>query len=156
MSVGWRSASLSTGIKGGRYRELRRKELVRISGCPNKTPAMIRIKRVYSEPSLNDGIRILVDRVWPRGITKQRARIDAWRKELAPSTPLRKWFGHDPAKWIRFRNRYRTELVDSDQASALKELARLSRYRTITLVYGAADADHNQAVLLKELMDKLR
>lgn len=117
---------------------------------------MIRIKRVYREPSPRDGIRILVDRVWPRGVTKTRARIDAWRKELAPSAPLRKWFGHDPAKWIGFRKRYRTELADSDQLSALKELARLSRRKTITLLYGAADEEHNQAVFLKELLDKLR
>ncbi|MEP6889535.1 MAG: DUF488 domain-containing protein [Nitrospirota bacterium] len=117
---------------------------------------MIRIKRAYDEPSLDDGIRILVDRIWPRGVTKKRAHVDAWRKELAPSTPLRKWFGHDPAKWFEFRNRYRTELTGSDQASALKELARLSRHRIITLVYGAADEEHNQAVVLKELLDNLR
>ncbi|HLZ33300.1 MAG TPA: DUF488 family protein [Nitrospira sp.] len=117
---------------------------------------MIRIKRVYSEPSLRDGIRILVDRVWPRGLTKKRARIDAWRKELAPSTSLRKWFGHDPSRWIGFRKRYRTELTDSGQAAALKALATLSRHRTITLLYGAADEEHNQAVVLKELLDELR
>jgi uncharacterized protein YeaO (DUF488 family) len=117
---------------------------------------MVRIKRVYSEPSVGDGVRILVDRVWPRGFSKERARIDAWRKELAPSTPLRKWFGHDPAKWIEFRNRYRAELAHSDKADTLKELARLSRHKTITLVYGAADEQHNQAVLLKEQLDKLR
>jgi uncharacterized protein YeaO (DUF488 family) len=117
---------------------------------------MIRIKRVYSEPGLHDGIRILVDRMWPRGVPKKRARIDAWRKELAPSTSLRRWFGHDPAKWIGFRKRYRMELTDSDQTAALKELARLSRHRTITLLYGAADEEHNQAVFLKELLDKLR
>lgn len=120
------------------------------------TNHMIRIKRVYSEPSLRDGIRILVDRVWPRGVTRKRAHIDAWRKELAPSTPLRKWFGHDPARWIEFRKRYRRELADSHQTSALKELARLSRHRTITLLYGAADEEHNQALFLKEMLDKLR
>ena len=117
---------------------------------------MVRIKRVYDKPSTGDGARILVDRIWPRGISKERACIAHWQKELAPSTPLRKWFGHDPAKWIEFRKRYRRELADSDQAAALKDLARLSRHRTITLVYGAADEEHNQAVLLKELLDKLR
>ena len=117
---------------------------------------MIRIKRVYREPSVRDGIRILVDRVWPRGLTKKRARIDAWRKDLAPSTALRKWFGHDRAKWTRFRKRYRAELMASDQRSALKELSRLSRHRTITLLYSAADEEHNQAVFLKELLDKLK
>jgi uncharacterized protein YeaO (DUF488 family) len=117
---------------------------------------MIHTKRVYNAPSRRDGIRILVDRVWPRGVSKKRARIDAWRKELAPSTPLRKWFGHDPAKWARFRHRYRRELMESNHVSTLKELARLSRHTTITLVYGAADREHNQAVILKELLDKLR
>ena len=117
---------------------------------------MIQIRRVYSEPTLHDGIRILVDRVWPRGVSKKRARIDAWRKDLAPSTSLRKWFGHDPDKWVEFRQRYRRELVDSNRISALKELARLSSQRTITLVYSAADTEHNQAVILKQLLDKLR
>ncbi len=116
---------------------------------------MIRIKRVYSEPSPRDGIRILVDRLWPRGVAKKRARIDAWRKELAPSSPLRKWFAHDPARWIGFRKRYRAELTGSGQTAALKALATLSRHRTVTLLYGAADEEHNQAVLLKELLDEL-
>jgi uncharacterized protein YeaO (DUF488 family) len=117
---------------------------------------MIRIKRVYRTPSPRDGVRILVDRVWPRGVTKQRARVDEWRKEFAPSTALRKWFGHDPAKWTRFRRRYRTELTASDQISALKELARRGRRRTITLLYSAVDEEHNQAIFLKELLDTLR
>lgn len=117
---------------------------------------MIRIKRVYSEPSARDGIRILVDRVWPRGFSKERARIDAWQKDLAPSTPLRKWFAHDPAKWIVFRKRYRKELIQSARVDELKELAALSRGRTVTLVFGAVDEEHNQAVVLKELIDDLR
>ena len=84
---------------------------------------MIQIKRVYSEPSKQDGFRILVDRVWPRGFSKERANVDEWRKELAPSTELRKWFGHDPAKWAGFRERYRKELAGSGGIDALKELA---------------------------------
>jgi uncharacterized protein YeaO (DUF488 family) len=116
---------------------------------------MIRIKRVYSEPSARDGARILVDRVWPRGFSKERARIDEWRKELAPSTGLRKWFGHDPAKWTEFRRRFRTELTRFGMMDELKKLARLSRKRTITLVYSAADEEHNQAVALKEWLDEL-
>jgi uncharacterized protein YeaO (DUF488 family) len=114
--------------------------------------AMIKIKRVYEEPGAGDGMRILVDRVWPRGISKERARLADWRKDLAPSTPLRKWFGHDPAKWKEFRTRYRTELKRSGQSDALKELAKLSRRKTVTLVYGAADEKHNQAVALKEFL----
>ncbi len=116
---------------------------------------MIRIKRVYIEPSPRDGMRILIDRVWPRGITKERAHIVEWRKELAPSTLLRKWFGHDPVKWTEFRKRYRTELKRSDQLDALKKLAQRSSRGTVTLVYGAADEEHNQAVALKEWLDEL-
>ena len=116
---------------------------------------MIRIKRVYSEPGKQDGLRILVDRVWPRGFSKERARVDEWRKELAPSTALRKWFGHEPAKWTGFRERYRKELAESDGIDTLKELAQRSRHEAITLVYGAADEEHNQAVALKEFIDQL-
>lgn len=116
---------------------------------------MVRIKRVYSEPSQRDGIRILIDRVWPRGVTKKRARIDAWRKEFAPSTPLRKWFGHDPARWSEFQKRYRIELNQSSQLDALNTLAQRSSRKTITLVYSAADETHNQAVVLMELLEEL-
>lgn len=115
---------------------------------------MVHIKRVYSEPDPHDGIRILVDRVWPRGCTKERARLDGWRKELAPSTALRKWFGHDPLKWNEFRARYREELAQREQRSAIEELAGLARARTLTLLFGASDLEHNQAVVLKELLDR--
>ena len=113
---------------------------------------MVRIKRAYSEASPSDGIRILVDRIWPRGITKKRARIVEWRKDLAPSTSLRKWFGHDPARWNLFRRRYRKELKRSMEE--LQKLAYLSGKQTITLVYSADDEKHNQAVILKELIDE--
>ncbi len=116
---------------------------------------MIQIKRVYDRPGAQDGMRILVDRVWPRGFSKERVRMTEWRKDLAPSTPLRKWFGHDPAKWSEFRKRYRAELKQSDRLVALKTLAQLSRRQTITLVYSAADEEHNQAVVLKELLEEL-
>ena len=116
---------------------------------------MIQIKRVYNRPGAQDGMRILVDRVWPRGFSKERVKMSEWRKELAPSTPLRKWFGHDPAKWIEFRKRYRRELKQSGQLDALKTLARLSSRKPITLVYSAADEEHNQAVVLKELLEEL-
>ncbi len=116
---------------------------------------MIRIKRVYSQASPDDGVRILVDRVWPRGVRKEQAKIDEWRKELAPSTALRQWFRHDPAKWETFRRRYRQELVKSGGMEALTELARRARRGTITLVYGAVDEQHNQAVALKEFLDEV-
>lgn len=116
---------------------------------------MVQIKRVYEEPTPGDGIRILVDRVWPRGVSKEQAHLDDWRKDLAPSAALRKWFGHDPKKWNDFRARYRVELKRPDQHQAIQELARLARTNTVTLLYGAADVEHNQAVVLKELIDQL-
>lgn len=117
---------------------------------------MIRIKRVYEKPSGRDGIRILVDRVWPRGCTKEQARLDAWRKDLAPSTALRAWFGHDPAKWMEFQTRYRNELSLPAQKSAVEDLARLAHAQTITLLYGASDTEHNQAVVLKDCIDNAK
>lgn len=116
---------------------------------------MIRIKRIYREPSSRDGTRILVDRIWPRGISKEQASLAAWRKDLAPSSSLRKWFGHDPAKWKVFKMRYRKELSSAETMEALKELAVLTRRKTITLLYGAADEKHNQAVVLKEFLEEL-
>jgi uncharacterized protein YeaO (DUF488 family) len=115
---------------------------------------MVQIKRVYEKRSPRDGMRILVDRVWPRGITKERAHIDAWRKDWAPSTALRKWFGHDPEKWMDFRARYRTELARS--MNALSKLAQEAKDKQITLIYSASDQAHNQAVVLKELLDELQ
>jgi uncharacterized protein YeaO (DUF488 family) len=102
-----------------------------------------------------DGVRILIDRMRPRGISKERAHVVEWGKDVAPSTSLRTWFRHDPAKWNEFRRRYRTELTRSGMMEALKQLARLSPKMTITLVYGAADEEHNQAVALKEWLDEL-
>jgi len=116
---------------------------------------MVKIKRVYAPPAPQDGLRILVDRIWPRGISKQQARITEWRKELAPSTTLRNWFGHDPAKWKGFRERYRAELKQPGQMESLRGLAQRSKHRTITLVYAAVDEQHNQAVVLKELLGGL-
>jgi len=113
----------------------------------------IRIKRVYEEPDEEDGRRILVDRLWPRGLTKEKARVDLWLKDVAPSTDLRKWFAHDPAKWTQFQERYREELKEGkEQISLLKQEAAKG---TITLVYGARDQQHNEAVVLQKLL-KLR
>jgi uncharacterized protein YeaO (DUF488 family) len=115
---------------------------------------MVQTKRVYSEVSSADGIRILVDRVWPRGISKRRARIVAWRKDLAPSTSLRKWFGHKPSRWAEFCRRYQAELKRFEVIEDLRKLAGISRQKTITLLYSAADEEHNQAVALKNLIDR--
>jgi uncharacterized protein YeaO (DUF488 family) len=110
------------------------------------------LKRVYEEPSPADGTRILVDRLWPRGLSKEKARVDLWLKEIAPSTELRKFFSHDPAKWIEFQLRYRTELKRN---SAQVDLLRAALKKgPATLLYGARDEEHNDAVALKDFLEK--
>ncbi len=110
---------------------------------------MLRIKRAYEKAASSDGTRVLVDRVWPRGVSKEEAHIDWWAKELAPSTELRKWFDHDPERFHEFAVRYRRELEGND---ALPKLEGLMQDGDVTLVYGAKDEEHNQAVVLKELL----
>jgi len=110
----------------------------------------VRTKRVYDEPSPDDGTRVLVDRVWPRGMKKDQARLDLWYKDVAPSTALRKWFGHDPARWDSFRRRYRKELDAHEEA--VRALRRLARKHTLTLVFSARDSEHNNAVALREYL----
>ena len=115
----------------------------------------IRLKRVYDKPAKSDGHRVLVDRLWPRGLTKQKAHVDEWLKEIAPSAKLRKWFAHDPDKWEQFKKRYAAEL--DDQREHVKQLGRAARKRTVTLLFGAKDTEHNDAVALKEyLMSKVK
>ena len=112
----------------------------------------LKIKRVYEQLSKEDGMRILVDRLWPRGLTKRKASIDIWLKEIAPSTELRKWFAHDPKKWNEFRKKYLQELKDNqEQVSILKECLKNG---AITLVYGAKDEEQNEALVLKELFSR--
>jgi uncharacterized protein YeaO (DUF488 family) len=115
---------------------------------------MIRLKRAYLPKSPDDGTRILVDRLWPRGLTKQRAAVDLWLKDLAPSTPLRKWFAHDPAKWPDFQKRYRAELRANP--APLKTLRAAVRTGPITLLFGAKDEQHNEAIVLKALLQRPR
>jgi uncharacterized protein YeaO (DUF488 family) len=110
------------------------------------------VKRVYDAPADDDGVRVLVDRVWPRGLSKEKARIDHWLKEVAPSTALREWFGHDPARWTEFRRRYRAELKQTPEP--LKALHSLVRGKPTTLLYGARDKQHNQAVVLAEILEE--
>jgi uncharacterized protein YeaO (DUF488 family) len=112
--------------------------------------AQIQLKRIYDPPAQSDGFRVLVDRVWPRGISKEAAAIDLWMKAIAPSTELRKWFNHDPRRWEGFRKRYRTEL--QLHASELDELRRHAAKRRLTLLFGAKDTEHNQAVVLKDVL----
>ena len=115
---------------------------------------MVAIKRAYDPPSRTDGSRILVDRLWPRGVKKEEAQVEQWMRELGPSDELRTFFGHDPARWGQFRTRYLVELGRREAAPLLAELLRLARSGTLTLVYGAKDQEHNQAVVLKELLDR--
>lgn len=116
---------------------------------------MIRLKRVYDPVSPDDGIRVLVERLWPRGIKKTALRIDSWRKDVAPSDGLRRWFGHDPAKWTAFRQRYSTELERSPEV--WQDLANAARRGRITLIYSSRDTERNNAAALRDfLLSKLR
>jgi uncharacterized protein YeaO (DUF488 family) len=110
----------------------------------------VRLKRAYDRPNADDGRRILVDRLWPRGLSKNAAAIDEWARELAPSTRLRKWFGHEPARWEAFRCRYAREI--RDHAEDLARLRSLARSRPITLIYSARDEVHNDAVVLRDVV----
>lgn len=114
------------------------------------TKLEIQIKRAYLPPSTEDGVRVLVDRLWPRGLRKSEAAIDRWLKEVAPSTELRRWFGHDPNKWQEFRRRYRAEL--SSNAALLNELRAMAKKERLTLVYAARDELHNEAVMLRDVL----
>jgi Uncharacterized conserved protein len=111
----------------------------------------MKIKRVYDKPDKDDGVRILVDRLWPRGLTKEKASVDLWLKDIAPSTELRKWFGHDPSKWDEFKKRYCQELKNNKEPGIL--LKEQLKKGMVTLVYGARDEDHNEALVIKELFN---
>jgi uncharacterized protein YeaO (DUF488 family) len=113
---------------------------------------MIKTKRIYDEPDKKDGFRILVDRLWPRGLSKDRARIDHWLKEVAPSDALRKWFGHDRTKWDEFKRRYFEEL--KDQEEAVNTIASKASDEPVTLLYGAKDEEYNNAVALREFVEQ--
>jgi len=108
------------------------------------------VKRVYDEPADDDGYRVLVDRLWPRGLSKQKAQLDEWDKELGPSTELRQWFGHDPARWDEFRRRYDAELAGAEEL--WRPLVERARTERVCLLFGAHDSEHNQAVALREFL----
>jgi uncharacterized protein YeaO (DUF488 family) len=110
----------------------------------------VQAKRAYEPAANSDGYRVLIDRIWPRGVSREEAHLDEWARELAPSTKLRRWFGHDPARFDEFRRRYTAELAD--QEHKLRELRRRAREGALTLVYGARDTDHNDAVVLAEVL----
>lgn len=118
-------------------------------------PVTVALKRAYDRPARDDGFRVLVDRLWPRGVKKADLHLDAWAKTLAPSTELRKWFGHDPEKWSEFRKRYRSELARSGAAETAADiLAQAKGTKVVTLVYGARDTEHNEAVVLRGLFER--
>jgi uncharacterized protein YeaO (DUF488 family) len=113
---------------------------------------MLKIKRVYDPVSTDDGKRILIDRLWPRGINKEKAHIDEWVKEIAPSNELRKWYAHDPAKWAEFKKRYEEEIAR--EAERLKKIKAEARKQTVTLLFSSKELERNNAVALKEMLDQ--
>jgi uncharacterized protein YeaO (DUF488 family) len=117
---------------------------------------MVRLKRAYETPDRSDGYRVLVERLWPRGLRKATAQFDEWLKDVAPSDGLRKWFGHDPAHWAGFQTRYRRELHESGSAplDALEQLVARAQSEDVTLVYSARDEEHNSALVLKDEIDR--
>ncbi|MFA5871547.1 MAG: DUF488 domain-containing protein [Parcubacteria group bacterium] len=114
---------------------------------------MIKLKRIYEKYEKADGFRILVDRLWPRGVSKEKARLDLWLKDIAPSTNLRKWFAHDPRKWAAFQKRYAAELTANN--SAVQELQKIAKAnKNITLLFAARDERHNEAIVIKDFLEK--
>ncbi len=112
---------------------------------------MVKLKRIYEKPKSSDGYRVLVDRLWPRGVSKVEAKLDLWLKDIAPSNELRRWFDHDPAKWSEFQKKYKSEIIDNE--STFRELKTIiQKYEVVTLLYGAKDEEHNQAVVIKSLL----
>jgi uncharacterized protein YeaO (DUF488 family) len=112
---------------------------------------VLTVKRIYVPAAPSDGYRVLVDRLWPRGVSKEKAQVDLWLKEIAPSNALRQWFGHDPVRWIEFQKRYRSELRAMPQVTGqLKQL--IKKHRSLTLVFSARDEEHNQAVALRAFL----
>ena len=112
----------------------------------------VRLRRIYEEPSNTDGARVLVDRLWPRGMSKHRAHLDEWCKQIAPSTELRKWYQHDPARFDAFSRRYRDELTDSERATTLERLRELATHRTLTLLTATRDLQRSEAAVLADML----
>lgn len=139
---GWQAAARGAKPSGAPERSLRSRPAA----------SAIAVKRVYDPPARTDGTRVLVDRLWPRGIAKAKARVDAWLKEVGPSTALRTWFAHDPARWTEFQRRYHRELANSGAARSVADFARRG---PVTLLFGAKDEEHNNAVALRGYLARL-
>jgi len=118
----------------------------------SKSEWVVSLKRVYDEAEPTDGMRVLVDRLWPRGLSKEHASIDAWLKEVAPSNELRKWFGHDPEKFAEFRRRYEAELTSEHAQEGLEKLREFAKHGPITLLFAARDSEHCNASVLRDLL----
>ncbi|MGV8892515.1 MAG: DUF488 domain-containing protein [Burkholderiaceae bacterium] len=118
----------------------------------NRTKNIIFIKRAYEDATAEDGYRVLVDRIWPRGCSKEKLELDQWARDVAPSTALRKWFGHDPKRWEAFQQRYRNELDTEEMQERIRQLLAEAAGRSITLVYGAKDEEHNHAIVLRDVL----
>jgi uncharacterized protein YeaO (DUF488 family) len=115
----------------------------------------LHVKRVYEDPETSDGERILVDRIWPRGISKDKARLSNWRKDLAPSNDLREWFGHEPDRWEEFKERYRAELEEAGKMGDLGDIAERAREENVTFLFGAKDTKHNNARALEAFVGEV-
>ena len=113
----------------------------------------IKIKRVYDPPAAEDGQRVLIDRLWPRGVKREEARLDDWLRDVAPSDALRRWFGHDPARWDEFQARYRREIADETHQAALAQLRERARHGTLTLLFATKDTKHNSALVIREALE---
>lgn len=121
----------------------------------NRKKLQIFIKRAYEDAIPEDGYRVLVDRIWPRGRSKETLELDQWARDLAPSADLRKWFGHDPKRWEAFQQRYRSELEAEEKQEQMRRLLAEADGRSITLIYGAKDEEHNQAIVLRDVLSRL-
>jgi uncharacterized protein YeaO (DUF488 family) len=155
-TMGWRLASLGPRQlrPGRRCRAARQPPADRGGHMTSRLD--VRMRRVYDDPSPADGARVLVDRVWPRGLAKATARIDEWAKVVAPSTELRRWYGHDPSKFDQFRHRYEAELAEPERQAVVQQLRALARSGPLTLLTATKDIDHSQAAVLIEHLHSAR
>jgi uncharacterized protein YeaO (DUF488 family) len=143
------------GEVGGDDENIRTEEFSGYPEAAQEWDMNIKIKRVYEQPDKDDGRRILVDRIWPRGISKYKAQLSEWRKDLAPSNDLREWFGHDPDRWEEFKERYRAELEEAGKMGDIRDIAERAGEENVTLLFGAKDTQHNNARALEAFVGEV-